>query len=224
VTQSGSFECCASACDAIQVGRFQVLPRVRELRVDGRPIEIGGRAFDLLVVLLNARGTVVSKEEIVHQVWPSIIVTKANLRAQVAILRKVLGEHAHVIKNVPRRGYIFLDEGVPVATAAVAVPSTGSSPSQLSGDHDSRKKVAVDVDPNLGESLHGESQLTRLCDDLLISIRRNLANHRSLRSGHLVFDVLIQGQGKSTFALNWVRLRLLKAKGNRDRKLGVPFG
>ena len=43
-------------------GRFQVLPDRRDVLADGRPIKLGGRAFDVLMALIEARGAVVSKE------------------------------------------------------------------------------------------------------------------------------------------------------------------
>jgi len=53
------------------------------------------------------RGLVVSKEEIMHRLWPSTIVEDCNLRQQMTFLRKALGNCRDVIKTVPGRGYIF---------------------------------------------------------------------------------------------------------------------
>jgi DNA-binding winged helix-turn-helix (wHTH) protein len=47
---------------AIEFGRFRILPRRRELFADNRPVELGGRAFDLLMTLIEARGAVVSRD------------------------------------------------------------------------------------------------------------------------------------------------------------------
>ena len=46
----------------IAFGRFQVLPDRREVLADGRPVKLGGRAFDVLMTLIEARGAVVSRE------------------------------------------------------------------------------------------------------------------------------------------------------------------
>ncbi|MBC9034444.1 winged helix-turn-helix domain-containing protein [Sphingomonas sp. JC676] len=76
----------------------------------GAPVEIGSRAFDLLIVLLRSRGEIVSKEEIVRRVWPSTTVDESNLRFQMTVLRRVLGKDRDRIKTVPGRGYLFVDD------------------------------------------------------------------------------------------------------------------
>ena len=88
--------------------QFQVLPAARTLLLRGMPVEIGGRAFDLLMVLLRSRGDIVSREEIMRQVWPSTIVDEGNLRFQMAMLRKALGADRDMIKTVTGRGYLFV--------------------------------------------------------------------------------------------------------------------
>jgi DNA-binding winged helix-turn-helix (wHTH) protein len=76
---------------AVEFGRFQVLLHRRELLADGRPLELGGRAFDVLMVLIEARGAVVGKGALIQRVWPDQIVEENNLQAQIAALRRVLG-------------------------------------------------------------------------------------------------------------------------------------
>jgi DNA-binding response OmpR family regulator len=91
-------------------GRFHLLPRSRTLLRDGRPVECGSRAFDLLHVLLMARGELVAKEAIVSHVWPTTLVEESNLRFQMASLRKILGPHRDLIKTIPGRGYLLAAE------------------------------------------------------------------------------------------------------------------
>src|ERR1700720_2088320 len=76
---------------AIEFGRFRVLLRRRWLLADGVPVELGTRAFDLLLVLLEADGALVTKEELLNRVWPSIVVSEENLKVHVSVLRKALG-------------------------------------------------------------------------------------------------------------------------------------
>jgi DNA-binding response OmpR family regulator len=64
----------APAEGAVEFGRFRMLPRQRVLLADGAPIELGTRAFELLVALLEADGSVVSKEQLLARVWPGIVV------------------------------------------------------------------------------------------------------------------------------------------------------
>jgi len=59
---------------AIEFGRFRVLPHRRELLADDLPVQLGGRAFDVLMALIEARGAVVRKDVLMSQVWPDRIV------------------------------------------------------------------------------------------------------------------------------------------------------
>jgi DNA-binding winged helix-turn-helix (wHTH) protein len=87
--------------------RYWVVPHARQLVRGTQIIRLGGRAFDLLIVLLQARGHIVSKNEIMSRVWPSMTVEECNLRFQMTVLRKALGEDRDVIKTIPGRGYLF---------------------------------------------------------------------------------------------------------------------
>lgn len=90
--------------------RYVLLPGARSLLRDGSPVTIGARAFDLLLVLLRARGNIVGKREIVKYVWPSTLVDEGNLRFQMATLRKILGDDRDLIKTVTGRGYLLVDD------------------------------------------------------------------------------------------------------------------
>lgn len=103
----------------IRFGRCEALPGARALLRAGRPVEIGSRAFDLLMILLHRRGELVTKDQIVRHVWPTTIVEESNLRFQMASLRRVLGEDRDLIKTVPGRGYLMIaDDAPPVALIA----------------------------------------------------------------------------------------------------------
>ena len=70
----------AAAEAALEFGRCRVLLRRRQLLADGVPVELGTRAFDLLLVLLEADGSLVTKEELMRRVWPGIVVSRENLK------------------------------------------------------------------------------------------------------------------------------------------------
>src|SRR5579863_2136190 len=75
----------ASNSDTIvRFGRFCVLPRTRQLLAEGTPVEVGSRAFDLLMVLIEARGDLVSNDEIMNRVWPTTSVDETNVRVQMS--------------------------------------------------------------------------------------------------------------------------------------------
>src|SRR5690348_3281616 len=77
-----------SAEPAIEFGRFRALLRGRRLLADGVPVELGTRAFDLLLALLEADGALITKKELLNRVWPSVVVSEENLKVQVSALRK----------------------------------------------------------------------------------------------------------------------------------------
>ncbi len=98
-----------AAADAmLEFGRFRILLRRRQLAADGVPIELGTRAFDLLLVLLEADGSLVTKEELMSRVWPGIVVAEENLKVQISALRKALGEDRDFIRTEFGRGYRFI--------------------------------------------------------------------------------------------------------------------
>jgi predicted ATPase/DNA-binding winged helix-turn-helix (wHTH) protein len=105
----------------IEFGRFKVVRHRREMLVDGRPVELGGRAFDTLVALIDARGTVLGKDELMSRVWPDRVVEENNLQAQISMLRKAFGAERHLIRTVAGRGYQFMGEIRATAAAAAAV-------------------------------------------------------------------------------------------------------
>jgi DNA-binding winged helix-turn-helix (wHTH) protein len=94
----------------IAFGRFQLLPDRREVLVDGRPVKLGGRAFDVLMALIEARGAVVSRNALMERVWPGRIIEENSLAAQIAALRTAFGAERALIRTVSGRGYQFTGE------------------------------------------------------------------------------------------------------------------
>jgi predicted ATPase/DNA-binding winged helix-turn-helix (wHTH) protein len=94
----------------IAFGRFQVSPDRREVLADGRPVKLGGRAFDVLMALIEARGAVVSKNALMERVWPGRIIEENSLAAQIAALRAAFGAERALIRTVSGRGYQFTGE------------------------------------------------------------------------------------------------------------------
>lgn len=90
---------------------FRVDPVRRRLVRDGEVVAITPKAFSILLILIENRGEVVEKEDIIQKVWPDTFVTEANLTQNVSSLRKALGERANdarYIVTVPGRGYTFV--------------------------------------------------------------------------------------------------------------------
>lgn len=95
----------------IRFGQCEVLAGQRLLRVQGREVLLQGRAFEVLLQLLEANGQVVSKDQLMKAVWPGRIVEENTLEAQVSLLRKGLGVDRSSIRTVSGRGYQFVALG-----------------------------------------------------------------------------------------------------------------
>ncbi len=104
-------------------GPFRLYPAERFLERAGIRVVIGSRAFDILSILVEQAGAVVSPRELLRLAWSDLNVEINNVRVQVAALRKALGdgeEGARYIENVPGRGYCF------VALVSRSSPSQGA--------------------------------------------------------------------------------------------------
>src|SRR5580765_3839458 len=92
-------------------GAFRIDCAERVLFHDGDPLTLTPKAFDLLLVLVERRGRVLAKEELMTAVWAETAVEESNLTHHISVLRKVLGERpgeGPYIETIPRRGYRFL--------------------------------------------------------------------------------------------------------------------
>jgi predicted ATPase/DNA-binding winged helix-turn-helix (wHTH) protein len=87
-------------------GRHCLISERRSLRVDDQELTIAGKAFDVLVTLIERRDRVVLKDELLELVWPGRVVEENNLTVHIAHLRKILG--SGVIATFSGRGYRFI--------------------------------------------------------------------------------------------------------------------
>jgi predicted ATPase/DNA-binding winged helix-turn-helix (wHTH) protein len=99
-------------------GPFELSVSERVLRRDGEALPLGSRALDILIYLCEHPGEVVSKQELIDQVWPDVTVEEGSLRVHVAAIRKTLGDGQfgnRYIANVKGRGYSFVGTLVPLS-------------------------------------------------------------------------------------------------------------
>jgi DNA-binding winged helix-turn-helix (wHTH) protein len=112
--------------DALSFGPFSLFAVERLLKKGDEPVALGGRALDILIALAERAGEVVTRKELISTVWPDVTVEEANLRSQMAALRKALGDGrggARYEFNISGRGYCFVAP-VTRSTAARTVPVT----------------------------------------------------------------------------------------------------
>ena len=107
---------------AFSFGPFHLIPEQQLLLEREKPLRLGSRAFDILVILVERPGELVSKEELMARVWPKMFVEPSNLTVHIATLRRVLGDGRNgdrYLVNIPGRGYRFV---APVFTADKGTP------------------------------------------------------------------------------------------------------
>ena len=179
----------------LEFGQFRVLLRRCQLVADGMPIELGTRAFDLLLVLLDADRSLVTKGELLSRVWPGIVVAEDNLKVQISALPRLLARTA--ILSVPKSAaaigllaqFARRAPGVRVSARCDAGTGIGRFPNGFLGDH-----RPVDV-------------CRRHCPVAASHDRNRLARpHRCGRSSAAAGDRIGKGKAASMSGLTWSTL------------------
>jgi len=95
----------------VSFGPFRLLPTQFLLLEGDQPVCLGSRALEILIALLERRGELVSKQDLMARVWPNVFVEPANLTVHMSALRRALrdGQDGNrFIVNIPGRGYRFV--------------------------------------------------------------------------------------------------------------------
>ena len=151
-------------CDGTMIytfGPYRFLASQRSLQRDGEPCEIGSRATDILTLLLEHAGEVVSKDTIVSHAWPSSFVEESSIRVQIASLRKALddGDREKYVRNIPGRGYCFIapvEREAPLeAVTHTSLPATSAT------------RPTIDVPPPLKRMIGRDGVVAELVADIL---------------------------------------------------------
>ena len=100
-----------SAGEFISFGPYRLIPAERILLRGGEAVDVGSRALDVLIALVESAGEVVGQRELIDRAWPNVVVGEGSLRVTIAGLRKALGDGqdgVRYIANVTGRGYCFV--------------------------------------------------------------------------------------------------------------------
>jgi Tol biopolymer transport system component/DNA-binding winged helix-turn-helix (wHTH) protein len=92
-------------------GRFTIDKQNKLLLKDERPVQLKPKVFDTLLVLVEGKGNVLTKDDLMGKIWAETAVEENNLQQNISLLRKILGdteEGEQYIETIPRRGYRFV--------------------------------------------------------------------------------------------------------------------
>jgi predicted ATPase/DNA-binding winged helix-turn-helix (wHTH) protein len=156
--------------EAFAFGPFRLLVARRELLAHDVPVTLGQRAFEILLLLVSRQGQLVTKDELMAEVWPGVVVEENNIQVHISAVRKVLaaaGDGDRYLLTVAGRGYRFV--------APVTRETAGEV--QAAAVADQSAPVAADIPAatnNLPQQL--TSLIGREAD--LAEIKTRLSDHR----------------------------------------------
>ncbi|MBV4467025.1 helix-turn-helix transcriptional regulator [Pseudomonas sp. SWRI79] len=149
---------------AIHFGPYRIYPGQRLVMEADQPVRLSRRAMDILLILLEHAGHVVSKQQLIARVWPKSVVEDINLRVHMAALRKALGDGQagqRYIITVAQRGYSFV--------APFSVEQVEQSPKN-DGNEPSRHNLPVRRTRMIGRQALVDSLVTQLARQRFITL------------------------------------------------------
>ncbi|MGH8497158.1 MAG: ATP-binding protein [Gammaproteobacteria bacterium] len=148
--------------NVVSFGPFRLFPAERTLEKNGIPLALGSRALDILIVLAERAGVIVTARELIARVWRGLVVDPGNLRVHITGLRKALddGEQkTRYIVNVPGQGYCFV---APVERLTAAGP-----PARTAGYPCGAARKRLILPPVLSRMVGRDETVRRIGDDLI---------------------------------------------------------
>jgi len=106
---------------------FRLEQAQQRLLYRGEPVALKPKILDLLLFLIQSRGKLVAKDDLMRKIWPDTIVEENNITVSMSILRKTLGEdrnNPQFIQTVPRRGYRFVADVIELSTDQITTGET----------------------------------------------------------------------------------------------------
>ena len=115
----------------------------RELRILGSPVPVGGRAFEMIEVLAQSAGELVTKDELMTRLWPGAVVMENTLQVHAAAIRKALGPYRSLLKTEFGRGYRLLGDWT-VRHHDEAKPPIGVRQTEVAGESPAANNFPAD--------------------------------------------------------------------------------
>ena len=146
-----------------EFGPFRLIPNEHSLFQNAKPIKLPPKAFDVLFVLIKKSGQLVTKGELMKEVWPDSFVEEGNINLAILQVRKALGDKASdptYIETVPRRGFRFIAD-VKKVPIDEAVPSAEQI---TKAGIETEKSKPVDIDP--GKQSSEQETAREVADEL----------------------------------------------------------
>jgi len=142
---------------------------LRELTRNGALVPLQPQVFDLLLFLVEQRDRVVSKDELVAQVWGNRPISDSALNSRINAVRKALqddGKAQRLIRTIPRKGFRFVGDGVEIAPAVRAAPIAAPAVTA------ERPAIAVLAFKNLSDEEEQEYFCDGISEDILTALSR----------------------------------------------------
>ena len=206
-------------------GEFELDEERFVLREAGRDVELRRRVFDVLRYLVAHRNRLVSKEELLENVWPDEVIQEAVVAQNIAILRRVLGDTrkaAGMIQTVHGRGYRFVAEvtGVesPASAGATQPPGAGGPPFV------GREQVMQELRALLRGALGGRGRLVVLTGEPGIGKTRTceeLAREARALGMRVLSGRCHEGEGSPPY---WPWRQVVRAAIEDERRVGSGGG
>lgn len=194
-----------------EFGPFRLDVSERLLQRDGKEVALTPKAFELLLTLVQSRGRLVSKENLITRVWPDTFIEENNLAVHISVLRKILGENEEgleYIKTLPRHGYCFVAdtrEGMQKEHATSKVRSIAVLPFEVIGSEAGDDYLGLGISDAITTRLNQISQIVVRPTSAVL--RYADGKHDPLKAGHDL-DVEAVLSGRITKAGDRIRVTI----------------